>query len=172
MERSRRMIVSLATAAMAVLSCLPVLAHGQDRGMAEATVGGAKVSIDYGRPELKGRDMLGKMQPGTLWRIGANAATTLTTNASLDFGGKQLPKGNHILLARLGEGGKWTLIASSKGAMQFEEAAKLGEIPLTLSEAKDSVEQLTITLSGQGDKGTIEIAWGTARLTGSFSAAR
>ena len=172
MKKSRRAFISLATTALAMLSCLPVLAHGQDRGMAETTVGGAKVSVEYGRPELKGRDMLGKMQPGAVWRVGANAATTLTTDASLNFGGKQLPLGKHTLLARLGEGGKWTLIASSKGAMQFEEAAKLGEIPLTLSEDKDSVEQLTITLSGQGNKGTIEIAWGTARLTGSFSAVK
>ena len=172
MKQSRRIFVSLATAAVAVLSCLPVPAHGQDRGTAEATVGGAKVSVEYGRPELKGRDMLAKMQPGALWRIGSNAATTLTTDASLDFGGKKLPKGKHTLLARLGEGGKWSLIASTKGAMQFEEAAKLGEIPLTLSEAKDSVEQMKITLTGQGDKATIEIAWGTARLTGSFSDAK
>jgi hypothetical protein len=34
------------------------------------------------------------------------------------------------------------------------------------------VEALAITLTGQGDKGTIEIAWGTARLVGSFASAK
>jgi hypothetical protein len=172
MNNSRRVFVTLATVAVLVLGSLPSLAHGQERGAAKATIGDAHVSLDYGRPELKGRDMLGKMQAGAVWRIGANEPTTLTTDADLDFAGKRLPKGKHILLARLAEAGKWTLIVASKGAFQFEESAKLAEIPLTLTNAKDSIEELTITLTAQGEKGTIEIAWGTARLAGSFSCAK
>ena len=172
MNNSRRMFVTLATLAFIALTSMPSIAHGQERGAAKATVGKANVSIDYGRPELKGRDMLGKLQAGAVWRIGANEATTLTTGADLDFAGKRLAKGKHILLARLGEGGKWTLVASTKGAFQFEESGVLAEIPLTLTNAKDSVEALTITLTAQGDKGTIEIAWGTARLVGSFACAK
>lgn len=172
MKNSRKIFVTLATVAILALGSLPSLAHGQERGTAKATVGNANVSIEYGRPELKGRDMLGKMQAGAVWRIGANEATTLTTDADLDFAGKRLPKGKHTLLARLAEAGKWTLIASAKGAFQFEESAKLAEVPLTLTNAKDSIEELTITLTAQGDKGTIEIAWGTARLIGSFACAK
>lgn len=172
MKNSRRIFVTLATVTVFVLASLPSLGHGQERGAAKATVGKAHVSLDYGRPELNGRDMLGKMQAGAVWRIGANEPTTLTTDADLDFAGKRLPKGKHILLARLAEGGKWSLLASTKGAFQFEESGVLGEIPLTLTTAKDSVEELTITLTAQGDKGTIEIAWGTARLTGTFACAK
>ena len=172
MNNSSRIFITLATVGVLALGSLPILAHGQERGAAKATVGNAHVSLDYGRPELKGRDMLGKLQAGAVWRIGANESTTLTTDADLDFAGTRLPKGKHILLARLAEAGKWTLIASSKGAFQFEEGAKLAEVPLTLTHAKDSVEQLTITLAAQGDKGTIEIAWGTARLTAPFACAK
>ncbi len=172
MMKSRKIVVSLATAVLIVLGSLPSRAHGQDRGTSKVTVDGASVSVEYGRPELKGRDMLGKMQVGAVWRIGANESTTLTTDTDLDFGGKRVAKGKHILIARLAEPGKWTLIVSTKGAFQFEEAAKLAEIPLTLTQAKDSAEHMDITLSGQGDKRTIEIAWGTARLVGSFSAAK
>jgi hypothetical protein len=172
MKIFRRVLLSIAALAVLGLAAMPSLAHGQERGLAKATIGKANVSIDYGRPELKGRDMLGKMQPGAVWRIGANEATTLTTDADLDFGGKRIAKGKHILLARLAEGGKWSLLVSTKGAFQFEEGGVLGEIPLTLTQAKDSVEALTITLTAQGDKGTIEIAWGTSRLTGSFACAK
>jgi hypothetical protein len=172
MKISRRILVTLATLACLTAAALPSIAHGQERGATKATVGKANVSIDYGRPELKGRDMLGKMQAGAVWRIGANEATTLTTDADLDFAGKKLAKGKHILLTRLGEGGKWSLIASTKGAFQFEESGILGEIPLTLTQAKESVEALTINLTGQGDKGTIEITWGTSRLTGTFTCAK
>ena len=172
MKSSRKILTLFITAMALVVTSLPSLAHGQERGTAKATVGKAHVSIEYGRPELKGRDMLGKMQPGAVWRIGANEATTLTTDADLDFAGKRLAQGKHILIARLGEGGKWSLAASTKGAFQFEASAVLAEIPLTLTTAKDSAEQLTITLGAQGDKGTIEIAWGTARLSGSFACAK
>jgi hypothetical protein len=172
MKNSRRILTVFIAAMVLALTSLPSLAHGQDRGTAKATVGKAHVSIEYGRPELKGRDMLSKMQPGAVWRIGANEATTLTTDADLDFAGKRLAQGKHILLARLAKGGKWSLAASSKGAFQFEESAVLAEVPLTRTNAKDSVEQLTISIKAQGDKGTIEIAWGTARLSGSFACAK
>ena len=172
MKNTRRIHTTLATALVLALTSLPSLAHGQERGTSKATVGKAQVSIEYGRPELKGRDMFSKMQAGAVWRIGANDPTTLTTDADLDFAGKRLAKGKHILLARFAEGGKWSLLASSKGAFQFEDSAVLASIPLTLSTAKDSVEQLTITLGAKGDNGTIEIAWGTSRLSGSFACAK
>lgn len=172
MKKPRYIFVSFVTATLMALGCLTSLAHGQDRGTTKATIGNANVSIEYGRPELKGRDMLGKMQVGALWRIGANEATTITSDADLDFGGKRVAKGKHILLARMTEPGKWTLIVSTKGAFQFEEAAKLAEIPLTVSQAKDSAEQMTITLTAHDAKGTIEIAWGTSRLAGTFACAK
>lgn len=172
MKHTWKINTLVATVLALALTSLPSLAHGQERGTAKATVGSAHVSIDYGRPELKGRDMLGKMQEGAVWRIGANEATTLTTDADLDFAGKRLVKGKHILLARLASGGKWSLLASTKNAFQFEEGAVLAAIPLALETAKDSVEELTITLKANGDKGTIEIAWGTSRLTGSFACAK
>src|SRR5215471_14983852 len=59
----RSLIAALLTVGMAVAAC------GQGRGKAEVTINGKTVTIDYGRPELKGRDMLGKATPGTIWRF-------------------------------------------------------------------------------------------------------
>jgi len=172
MKKYRYLFISLGSAALLALGSLTTLAHGQDRGTAKATIGKANVTVEYGRPLLQGRDMLAKMQTGSVWRIGANEPTTITSDADLDFGGTRLAKGKHILLARLAEGGKWSLIASTKSAFQFEESAKLAEIPLEFKQAKDSVEQLTLTLSSQGEKGVLEIAWGTSRLVASFACAK
>lgn len=146
-----------------------VQAHGNERGQAKATIDKAQVTIDYGRPTLKGRDMLKKIEPGSLWRIGSDDPTTLESNADLDFGGTRISKGKHILLARLAEPGKWTLVVSSKSAMEYDPSAKLAEVPMEFSESKDPVEELTIQLSNSDGRGLIEIAWGTARLTASFA---
>jgi hypothetical protein len=148
------------------------LAHGNDRGQAKAEIGKAQVAIDYGRPTLKGRDMLKRIQPGQVWRLGSDAATTIESNVDLDFGGTRVPKGKHILLGRLAEPGKWTLIVSSKSAMQYEPGAKIAEVPMEFSEVSDPVEELSIKLSNEGGRGVIEIEWGSARLKATFAVAK
>ena len=165
-------VVGAVALSLLTLGSLTTQAHGQSRGAAKATIGSANVTIDYGRPALKGRDMLKMMPVGGVWRIGANEPTTITSDADLDFGGTRVPKGTHILLTRLAEPGKWSLVVSSKGAFQYEPTAKLAEAPMEVQEAKDSVEELTITLANKGGKGLIEIAWGTSRLTASFAPAK
>ena len=39
-------------------------------------------------------------------------------------------------------------------------------------ESRDTMEEVTIQLSAKGGQGVINIAWGTMRLTASFSAAK
>jgi len=147
------------------------LAHGEERGQPKATIGGARVTIDYGRPMLQGRDPLKLLQPGQVWRMGASAPTTIESDKDLEIGGTRVPKGKHILLAHLVEPGKWTLIVSSKPWNQYDEGAKIAETPMTLADAPDSVEAVTIQLSEKDGAGVIEIAWGKMRLSGSFKAA-
>ncbi|MBZ5515353.1 MAG: DUF2911 domain-containing protein [Acidobacteriia bacterium] len=172
MKKLNLLALALAVIALVALGAATTRAHGADRGEAKATVGNAHVSIDYGRPLLKGRDMLKMLPVGGVWRIGADAPTTITSDADLDFGGTRVAKGQHILLARLAEPGKWFLVVSSKGAFQYEPSAKLAEVPVDLQERKDPVEELTITLTNKGGRGEIEIAWGTARLIASFAPAK
>src|SRR2546422_806740 len=61
------------------------------RGTASATVGGKKVTIDYGRPALKGRsidELLKQLPEDRMWRAGENQVTTLTTEGDITIGGK------------------------------------------------------------------------------------
>ena len=169
MRKLNRLSPSLITVGLFVITALSSLAHGNNRGEAKMTLGNAKVTLEYGRPSLKGRDMMKMIQPGALWRIGADAATTFESDADLDFGGTRVPKGKHILLARLIEPGKWSLVVSSKSAFQYEPSAKIAEVPIELQEGKEPVEQLSIQLSNKGGRGVIEIAWGTYRLVASFA---
>lgn len=169
MSNSKRLLVCALSVGFLTFAALGVLAHGNDRGEAKVTIGKAKVSVEYGRPMLKGRDLAKMLPPGQVWRIGADAATTLETDTDLDFGGTRVPKGKHILLARLVEAGKWTLIFSTKGVFQYEPSAKIAEVPLELAQGNESVEELAIQLSNKGGRGVLEITWGTQRLTASFA---
>lgn len=171
MAKFNRLIISVITFSVLFFPALVGLAHGNNRGEAKATIGKANVSIEYGRPSLRGRDIMKMIQPGSHWRLGADAPTTLTSDLDLDFGGTRLSKGKYILLARLVEPGRWVLVVSTKSVYQYEASAKLAEVPIEFHEVKDSVEQLTIQLSNKSGRGVIEIAWGTCRLLASFAPA-
>ncbi len=63
-----------------------------------AEIGGAHVTITYGRPAARGREIWGKLVPfDTTWRLGANFATQLRTDKDLDLGGKTVPAGQYTL---------------------------------------------------------------------------
>ena len=69
-------------ALVAVLTATTVVAQEQ-RGETKATVAGKAVSVEYGRPVLAGRDMLGQAKVGTPWRMGSGSPTSLKTEADL-----------------------------------------------------------------------------------------
>jgi len=168
----RVLLVTILTLLTAMVAGGFNLVYGQDRGETKAKIGNATVTIEYGKPSLKGRDPMKMIRPGQPWRMGSNAPTTIEADADLNIGGTTVPKGNHVLLALQDEAGKWWLIVSSKSNFEYEPSAKLAQGPMELSKATDSVEQLEIKLSGKGDHGTIAVAWGTLRLAADIEPAK
>jgi hypothetical protein len=151
--------------AVAVLALAAPSFAQNARGEAKATFAGKAVSIDYGRPSLKGRDMLGQAQVGQAWRMGADAATTLKTDADLAFGSVAVPKGEYVLTATKVAADQWNLNVLAKA-----DRAKVADVPLAGGKAAASVEQFTIELKGEGSKGDLQLSWGTTTLKSSFSA--
>ena len=50
------------------------------RSVVTQQVGLGEMTIDYGRPSVRGREIFGTLETyGVVWRTGANACTTLTT---------------------------------------------------------------------------------------------
>jgi hypothetical protein len=158
------MLKRLALLGAALSVAAPVFAQNP-RGEAKATVAGKAVAIDYGRPSLKGRDMLGQAQVGQSWRMGADTATGLKTEADLSFGDVKVPKGEYVLTATKVAADKWELNVLSKS----EERTKVADVPLTVSKLDASVEQFTIDLKGDKDKGELKLLWGTTALGTSFT---
>jgi hypothetical protein len=149
-------------AAAVVFSAIP--AHAQNpRGEAKLVVGDKQVSIDYGRPSLKGRDMLGQAQVGQAWRMGADSATTMKSEADLSFGTVAVPKGDYVLTAKKVDEGTWHLVFTDKDK-------KAVEVPLATTSIKENVEMFTVELRGEKGKGELELKWGTTSLKAAFAA--
>jgi hypothetical protein len=160
-------LVIMVGAALA-LGALMAPGHGNEQGKAQATIGNANVTIEYGRPTLKGRDVTKLIAPGQMWRIGADMPTTIESDADLDFGGTRVPKGKHVLLARLIAPGQWSLVVSSQPVSHYEPSAKLAEVPMEVQQLSAPVDALTVNLSNDGGRGVIVISWGTQKLVAAF----
>lgn len=154
-------LAALLTAGLAI-SASSLLAQANPRGEAKLTLAGMSIAIEYGRPSLKGRDMLGQAPVGQPWRMGADRATTLKTDADLSFGSTVVPKGEYTLTAMKLDADKWQLIVADK-------EKRVAEIPLTASKPKESVETFTIELSGEQGEGVFSMSWGDTALKAPFS---
>jgi hypothetical protein len=134
------------------------------RGEAKATVAGKAVSIEYGRPSLKGRDMLAQAKVGEAWRMGAGPATTLKTEGDLRFGAVAVPRGEYVLTATRLDADHWQL-----NVLSATDRTKLAEVPLRTQALSRSVEQFTIDLSGSGSTGELKLSWGATSLSAAFT---
>ena len=160
-----------------LLPCLTIVclaASGwaqENRGTTEVTVKGKKISINYGRPSLKGRDLLSMAPVGTVWRLGMNEATQIATAGDLMVGGKAVPAAKYTLWLKKTGDNSWTLNFHPKtgvwGVPELKEGY-VAELPLKFEKAGDSAEQVTITLSENKGNAVIKIQWGTLLLGGSM----
>ena len=116
-------------------------AAGQSMGTAStrdtvnATVGGAQIMIDYGRPAKRGREIWGKLVPyDTTWRLGANAATQFRTDKDLDIGGVHVPAGFYTLWLLPTDGKAWLIVNKQTGqwGTVHDRSQDIARIPLQL----------------------------------------
>jgi Protein of unknown function (DUF2911) len=124
---------------------------------------GKTVTIKYSRPSMRGRKIFGDLVPyGKEWRTGANAATSLTTDAALDIGGAQVPAGNYTLYSVPGEK-SWQLIVNKQTGQwgtKYDEGQDLARIPMKVSQLPSGLETFTISLNKTGAKSaTLKLEW-------------
>jgi len=74
------------------------------------TVGFTNITVDYSRPNKKGRVIFGELVPyDKIWRTGANENTTIEFTNDVEIGGKTLPKGKYAIYS-LPQADKWEVI--------------------------------------------------------------
>jgi hypothetical protein len=123
------------------------------------TVGGAKTTIVYCRPSARGRKMLGTKEPyGSVWRTGANEATTIEFDKAVKVEGKDLPAGKYSLFTIPGET-EWTIIfnkvAQQWGAYDYKESEDVLRVKVPATKSDQFVETFTIS----PEKDQISLKW-------------
>ncbi len=164
-------LLGIVVAVAATLVAPNVLGHGNKPGSSSAMIGGGEVKVEFTGPESKGRDVLSLLPPGGYWRMGADRATTLTTDVELKLGDMTVPKGSYTLVAHFDENKQWSLVVAEGLGGDFSPTKVVAKTTGTISKLDTAVDNMTIKLEASGDKGKLVLDWGTARLTAEFSAA-
>ena len=125
-------------------------------------LGSADVSVAYGRPGMRGRNIWGGLVPwDRVWRTGANDPTKLTTTHELQIGSTVVPPGSYTLTTLPSPQGT-TLIISTGG----NGGREVGRVDLETTELTTPVEKFTIELlPAQGNRGTLALSWDRRRMT-------
>jgi len=139
--------------------------------------GPARIAIAYGQPHARGRKVEGGLVPlDTLWRFGANAATTLHSDVDLTVGDLAIPRGDYSLFILYSNAG-WTLVvnrATGQWGTDYDAKQDLGRVRLTARALPEAEETLTVYLVPESGRpttgyaelrGTLRIKWGKTELT-------
>lgn len=150
-----------------VLGCLGGAVFAQaPRGAASITLNGNTMSIEYGRPALRGRDMLAQTKPGLVWRLGADQATSLKLTGPVVFGNMVIAKGEYSLFAQRANEREWFLVVNKQTGQwgtEHDPRRDLLGVPLKWEKQEESTESLTIELTPEPDSddtGILTIRWG------------
>ncbi|MGH9310116.1 MAG: DUF2911 domain-containing protein [Vicinamibacterales bacterium] len=146
---------------------------GSPHVKSEWTIDDAAISIEYGRPSIKGRPEADLMPAGKPWRTGADEATLLVTDKALKFGTLSLNPGTYTINTQPGDK-EWQLIIGKLGkpgqwGVPYNASLEIGRSPMTIGKTKAPVEQLTISIDDAPKGGVLRVEWGTKSATIPFT---
>ncbi len=145
------------------------------RGGGPAVVLGATITLDYGVPMKRGREIWGALvRYGQLWRTGANRATHFKTDRELRFGDLVVPAGEYTLYS-IPEATGGTLIINrqtGQNGQQYDAARDLGRIPLRARALDREVEGFTISVREENGRGVLALQWDRTEMVAEFTVTR
>lgn len=139
------------------------------RDTMQAQIGNAMFTVDYGRPLLRGRKLLGDVLPyDRVWRTGANAATQFTTSAPITLAGMKVPAGTYTLWTVPHTNGVDLIVNKQTGqwGTEYNGSRNLGIARITTQVLPVPVEEFKISIArGDTHHGTLVMEWGSFRWT-------
>ncbi len=132
-------------------------------------VGLTNFELTYSRPSVKGREIFGGLQAyGTVWRTGANAATKITFDTVIQFGGKTVQPGTYALFS-IPEETTWTVILNAEsdqwGAFNYDETKDVIRVQVDAVQLEQPVETFALWFNTLRDEtAELTISWESVRV--------
>ena len=137
----------------------------------EQVVGLTEVKIEYSRPAMRGRTIMGDLVPyGSLWRTGANKNTTLSFSDPVMVGGQALASGTYALFTRPGKS-LWEVFfynetENSGLPKEWKPESIVAVIEVPTQSLVEPVESFTISINELTNTGAnIHLSWENTRVT-------
>lgn len=120
-------------------------------GKTEGVIDGVTVTVEYGRPNVKGRKIWGGLVPyDKIWRTGADEATTIAFSGDVTVQGEPLAAGTYSLFTVPGEN-EWTVVfnevAEQWGSFNYDQGKDVLRVAATPT-STDMVETLEFVVEG------------------------
>ncbi len=134
--------------------------------------GPSRITIDYGQPHARGREVFGALVPyGEVWRLGANWATRLTLDFDVRFGELDVPRGEYTLFMLPRKNGGELVVSrqTRQWGTDYDPSRDFGRTPIGRRALAETVHSLAITLEpnlpaeeGAVPSGMLRVTWGEA----------
>lgn len=137
-----------------LVSAQYTLPAASPRAKVEQQFSVSKVTVDYGRPGVKGRKIFGELVPyNQVWRAGANSSTKVTFGQPVTFGGKTVAAGTYGLFVYPTDK-EWKVILnkdSQSWGTQYDEKLNVVDVTVPVQKLADKQEWFEITLNPVDD---------------------
>lgn len=112
----------------------------------------SSIELTYSRPGLKGRNMIGVVEPwNVMWRTGANAATKIRFNDPVEILGHKVDSGSYAIYTIPQKDGQWTFILNkgfnNSGIEGYNQSDDVVREKVKASKNGQKVETLTMQFS-------------------------
>ncbi len=128
--------------------------------VSETISSGAKITIDYSQPGIKGRTIGKEIAPwGQVWRTGANEATVFEVNKNVTIAGKSLAKGKYSLYSIPGQK-EWVIILNktwNQSGTEYDQKADALRFTVNTLKAPAFTERMTFKVAKTG---VVSLIWG------------
>jgi hypothetical protein len=162
---------SLATVGLCLALATPVLGQvrASERGAVSQTIDGTVITVDYARPQLRGRGTIfgGFVKWKEVWTPGANYATTIEVNRNVQLDGHLLRPGKYSMWLVV-EPEQWTMVLDPKARLYHTDPpdSSADQVRYIVHPTEGSfTEMLTFEfLNVRPNGATLRLRWGTTQL--------
>lgn len=137
----------------------------------EQTVGLTQVIVEYSRPAVRERVIMGDLVPyGAIWRTGANANTKITFSDDIKIGGGTLKAGTYAIYTRP-DNLYWDIYFYSKYdnwsiPKKWDESKVAAQLRVNRNSIKPSVENFTISIDEiTNDNALLRFTWENTQVS-------